>query len=200
MLDVAGALCLLVLSAPVMIVAAALIRLTSRGPAIYSQTRVGQQGREFALLKLRTMVAGAERRTGPVMAARGDSRITAVGRYLRPFHLDELPQLFNVLAGQMSLIGPRPERPHFVRIFRRRVPGYDLRLAVKPGITGLAQVRGSYSTMPERKLRFDLAYIGNYSLGLDVEIFLRTIPTVVRPGRADRYAQSPAWQPANGGD
>jgi lipopolysaccharide/colanic/teichoic acid biosynthesis glycosyltransferase len=198
--DVLGALCMMVLAAPVIVLAAILIRLTSAGPALYSQSRVGTHGREFSLYKLRTMVAGAERRTGPVMAASGDWRITGVGRFLRAFHIDELPQLFNVLAGQMSLIGPRPERPHFVRIFRRRVPGYELRLAVKPGITGLAQVCGGYSTSPEHKLRFDLKYICNYSFGLDAEILLRTILTVLRPLRSHARAQKPAWLPARSGD
>jgi exopolysaccharide biosynthesis polyprenyl glycosylphosphotransferase len=198
--DVAGALCLLVLTAPVMILAATLVRLTSRGPVLYAQTRVGAGGRQFSLLKLRTMVAGAERRTGPVMAIRGDPRITRIGRLLRAMRMDELPQLFNVLAGDMSLIGPRPERPHFVRIFRRQVPGYELRLAVRPGITGLAQICGRYSTGPDVKLHFDLVYIRHYSLALDFEILLRTILTVLKPSHAEGYRQAPAWLPVNGGD
>jgi exopolysaccharide biosynthesis polyprenyl glycosylphosphotransferase len=202
--DVAGALCLLVLTAPTMLLAALLIRLTSRGPAIYSQTRVGSDGREFSLYKLRTMIAGAEARTGPVMATAGDPRITRVGRTLRATRLDELPQLFNVLRGEMSLIGPRPERPHFVRIFRRRYPGYDFRLGVKPGISGLAQTSCRYSTTPALKLRFDLRYIHHYSLLLDCEIAVRTIFTVLQPSRAEGIERAPGAPPAGseaiGGD
>jgi lipopolysaccharide/colanic/teichoic acid biosynthesis glycosyltransferase len=189
--DVAGSLCLLVFTAPTMLLAAALIRLTSRGPAIYSQTRVGADGREFSLYKLRTMVAGAEARTGPVMATAGDPRVTPIGRILRATHLDELPQLFNVLLGEMSLIGPRPERPHFVRIYRRQFPGYDFRLGVKPGITGLAQTRCRYSTTPALKLRFDLRYIYHYSLRLDAQIAARTIFTVLQPSRAEGIERAP---------
>lgn len=191
-LDVTGALVLLVLTAPLMLLAALLIRFTSRGPVLYSQTRVGAGGREFPLLKLRTMVAGAEARTGPVMATAGDPRITAIGRILRATRADELPQLFNVLLGQMSLIGPRPERPHFVRIYRRRLPGYDLRLAVKPGITGLAQTFCRYSTAPALKLRYDLRYIHSYSLLLDARIVFRTILTVLQPSRAQGFARAAA--------
>jgi exopolysaccharide biosynthesis polyprenyl glycosylphosphotransferase len=198
--DVAGALCLLALTAPLMILAVLLIRLTSRGAAFYSQTRVGANGREFSLYKLRTMIAGAEARTGPVMATAGDPRITRIGRFLRAMRLDELPQLFNVLRGEMSLVGPRPERPHFVCIYRRNLPGYDYRLAVKPGITGLAQTCCRYSTTPELKLRFDLRYIDNYSLLLDAVIAFRTILTVLQPSRAEGVACAPAPPSAHSDD
>jgi lipopolysaccharide/colanic/teichoic acid biosynthesis glycosyltransferase len=171
------------MTAPVMLAAAAAIRLTSPGPAVYRQMRVGAGGGEFCLYKLRTMVLDAERDTGPVMAVRDDKRITAVGRVLRAARIDELPQLINVLRGEMSLVGPRPERPHFVAKFMRRVPGYGMRHAVRPGMTGMAQVCGDYSTAPERKLRYDLMYIRNGSMALDAEIFLRTIGTVLRAGR-----------------
>jgi lipopolysaccharide/colanic/teichoic acid biosynthesis glycosyltransferase len=181
--DVAGALGMLVMTAPVMLAAAAAIRLTSAGAALYKQTRVGAGGREFCLLKLRTMVLDAERETGPVMAAPDDTRITAVGRVLRAMRIDELPQLVNVLRGEMSLVGPRPERPHFVRMFMRRVPGYGMRHAVRPGMTGMAQVCGDYATAPERKLEYDLMYIRTGSMALDAEIFLRTIRIVLRVGR-----------------
>lgn len=186
--DLAGALILLALTAPLMLLAALLIRLTSAGPAFYSQVRVGQGGREFLLWKLRTMIAGAEARSGPVMATARDPRITPVGRILRAARLDELPQLFNVLCGEMSLIGPRPERPYFIHIFRRHLPGYDLRHAVKPGITGLAQTLCRYSTAPALKLRYDRRYIENYSLRLEAEIIFRTILTVLQPSRAEGIA------------
>jgi exopolysaccharide biosynthesis polyprenyl glycosylphosphotransferase len=191
-LDLIGALCLLLLTAPLMLLAALLIRLTSPGPAFFTQTRVGKDGREFPLLKLRTMIAGAEARTGPVLATSGDPRVTAIGRILRAAHLDELPQLFNVLLGEMSLIGPRPERPHFVNIYRRCLPGYERRLAVRPGITGLAQTSCPYRTAPARKLRFDLQYIENYSLALDAKIVLRTIRTVLGFRRAEGATASSA--------
>jgi len=120
-----------------------------------------------------------------VLAERGDERVTAVGRLLRATRLDELPQLANVLLGSMSLVGPRPERPHFVEQFSARIPGYELRHAVKPGLTGLAQVSGGYATSAEHKLRFDLVYIYNYSLWLDLEIVFRTLLTLLHPARAE---------------
>lgn len=184
LVDVAGAMLTLALASPLMALVFLLVRLTSPGPALYRQMRVGANGVEYQLLKFRSMRADAESHTGPVLASRDDPRLTAVGRLLRATRLDELPQLFNVLAGSMSLIGPRPERPHFVRQLRKQLPGYDLRLAVKPGITGLAQVNGSYWTRPELKLRLDLMYIYNYSLALDVKILLRTLLIVLDPGRA----------------
>jgi lipopolysaccharide/colanic/teichoic acid biosynthesis glycosyltransferase len=187
--DVAGSLILMILSAPLMLLAAVLIRLSSAGPAILVQTRVGADGKEFALYKLRTMFAGAEEHTGPVMAAAGDPRITRIGSLLRATRIDELPQLFNVLLGKMSLIGPRPERPYFVKLYRERFPAYALRFGVKPGITGLAQTCGRYSTAPEVKLRFDLKYIYRYSLAMDLWILLRTMVTVLKPSYAEGFAE-----------
>jgi lipopolysaccharide/colanic/teichoic acid biosynthesis glycosyltransferase len=148
------------------------------------QERVGQNGRVFRLYKLRTMVTGAEEGTGPVLAATDDARITPVGRWLRATRLDELPQVFNVLKGEMSFVGPRPERPEFVERFRAESPAYHYRHLVKPGLTGLAQVQGRYSTSAEDKLRFDLYYIRNYSLLLDLQILLQTIPIVITPAAA----------------
>ena len=199
--DVAGALGLLVLTAPLLAVAAVLIRLSSPGPALFRQTRVGAGGREFELWKLRTMAVDAERETGPVLATQHDPRITAVGRWLRGSRFDEVPQLINVLTGEMSLVGPRPERPHFVRFFSREIRGYERRLLVKPGITGLAQVCGSYWMSAERTLHFDLAYIAQRSLGMDLRILLRTIVVVLRPGHAERqsregFPEEPAFSAA----
>jgi lipopolysaccharide/colanic/teichoic acid biosynthesis glycosyltransferase len=150
---------------------------------------VGADGKEYALYKFRTMVADAEQHTGPVLAASRDPRITEIGRFLRATRIDELPQLFNVLIGNMSLIGPRPERPHFVRILREQLPGYEFRLAVKPGITGLAQIYGRYSTTPELKLRFDLMYIYNYSLVMDIEILFKTLSIVFQPSHAEGFKE-----------
>src|SRR5581483_8485107 len=150
--DFAGALILIAVSAPLLVLVTVLIRLTSRGPVLFRQDRVGRQGREYVIYKFRTMICDAESETGPVLASKNDPRVTPVGKFLRSSRLDELPQLFNVLRGEMSLVGPRPERAFFVSQFRESVPGYDFRLAVKPGITGLAQVYGTYSSSVARKL------------------------------------------------
>lgn len=172
----------LVLFAPLMALAALLIRLSSPGPVIFRQERVGRGGVPFTLYKFRTMVPDAERQTGPVLAAgKDDERLTGVGRWLRLFRLDELPQLWNVLRGDMSLVGPRPERPHFVGEFARRTPSYSLRHRVRPGITGLAQVYGGYHTDARDKLRFDLIYVSHQSLWLDLCILARTLLVVLRP-------------------
>ncbi|MGD9498274.1 MAG: sugar transferase [Armatimonadota bacterium] len=182
LLDLLGALLLLPGALVLMTLAAIAIKLTSRGPVLYLQRRVGRGGREFVLPKLRTMVDGAERDTGPVWAAPADPRITAVGGLLRRYHIDELPQLWCVLRGEMSLIGPRPERPHFVRRLRERLPGYDERVSVRPGISGWAQMHRP----PDRciadvaeKLRWDLQYVRHLSLGLDLSIALATVYLVL---------------------
>lgn len=135
------------------------------------------------------MVVNAEENTGPVLASSKDPRVTGIGRFLRATRVDELPQLINVLLADMSLIGPRPERPHFVRLFRDQLPGYEFRLAVKPGITGLAQIYGRYSTTPELKLRFDLLYIYNYSLLMDMRILLQTILTLLQTEQAEGFRE-----------
>ncbi len=170
---------LLVLCVPLVGVAAGLVKLSSSGPVLYRQRRVGRHGKEFTLYKLRTMVHEAEARTGPVLARSDDSRVTPVGRLLRASRIDEIPQLFNVLNGSMSLVGPRPERPEFVAGFQQTIPGYAERLQVKPGLTGLAQVNGEYHTTPEYKLKYDLAYIYNYSLWLDVRVLTETVKVIL---------------------
>jgi exopolysaccharide biosynthesis polyprenyl glycosylphosphotransferase len=170
---------LLVLSLPILCVAAVLIKLTSPGPILYRQRRVGEGGREFTLYKLRTMVDGAEEETGPVLANPTDERVTWVGRFLRDSRIDEITQLLNVLNGTMSLVGPRPERPEFVNEFLRTIPGYAERLQVKPGLSGLAQVNGEYHTTAEYKLKYDLAYIYNYSLWLDMRIMAETVKVML---------------------
>src|SRR5262249_37408985 len=150
---------LLVLTAPILLIAMALVRLTSAGPAIYSQKRVGRGGREFTIFKLRSMRHDCERLSGPKWCVPGDPRITVLGRILRTSRIDGLPQLWNVLVGDMSLIGPRPERPEFVTRLAAVIPGYMARHAVLSGITGLAQVQLSADTdfgNVARKLRFDM--------------------------------------------
>ncbi len=156
----------------------AIIKITSPGPAIFAQERVGFNNRHFTLYKLRSMVVEAEEASGPVLAEENDDRVTRVGRFLRKTRLDELPQLFNVLRGDLSIVGPRPERPFFVEKFAEQMPDYNLRHLVKPGITGLAQVAGYYSTNTHDKLRYDLYYVTDYSLYLDLRILLLTIPTL----------------------
>ena len=125
------------------------------------------------------MRRGAEVETGAVLAVPDDPRVTAIGRAMRAARVDEIPQLWNVLKGEMSLVGPRPERPEFARRFARSVAGYSLRHAGRPGLTGLAQISGEYSSEPEIKLRYDLAYLNNWSFGLDLSILLRTLPVIL---------------------
>ncbi len=171
---------LLVLSLPFLAVASAAVALESPGAPWLRQRRVGRHGAEFDLWKIRTMRPSAEVATGPTLAAEGDERTTRVGRLLRKTRLDELPQLILVVGGTMSLVGPRPERPEFVAEFSREVPAYRLRLALKPGITGLAQVMGAYATKPDVKLRYDLGYLFHWSPFLDLFILLRTVATVLK--------------------
>ncbi len=173
--DVVGSLMILLCAMPVMMVAGLLIKLTSRGPVLYRQERVGKGGAVFTLYKFRTMINDAEKYLGPVLAARDDERVTPMGRVLRRTRLDELPQLYNVLRGDMSLVGPRPERPYFVA---RHKALQGARLAVKPGLTGLAQVRSFYDLKPAHKVKYDYLYIQNRSLLLNVYILLRTVPTL----------------------
>jgi lipopolysaccharide/colanic/teichoic acid biosynthesis glycosyltransferase len=176
-LDLLLALVLLVLAAPVIGLTALLVKLTSRGPALYSQTRVGRYGRPYAIYKIRTMYHQCEQRTGPCWAVPKDPRVTPLGRFLRWAHIDELPQLWNVLRGDMSLVGPRPERPEFFPHLEKHVPFYRERLAVRPGVTGLAQVQRPADTDVEsvrKKLAYDLYYVQNMSLYLDLRILLST--------------------------
>lgn len=161
------------------------IKLDTPGSVFYSQRRIGRRGREFTLVKFRSMVADAESRSGAVWAQRNDPRVTRVGRFLRSTHLDEMPQFFNVLVGQMSLVGPRPERREFVEDLKKRVPLYERRQRVRPGITGWAQVRHKYDETIEdvvEKNRYDLFYIDHISIGLDLKILLSTVIQVLRGG------------------
>jgi len=194
-----GAGVLLVVSSPVLIACAVLIKLTSRGPAIYKQDRVGQNGRVFTLFKLRTMYEDAEAQTGPVWAAgdHEDPRVTPVGRILRRTHLDEFPQLLNVLKGEMSLIGPRPERPHFVSQLKGEIPEYEKRLEVKPGITGLAQIHAGYDrTLRDvrRKVKLDLQYIHRMCWWMDIMVLVRTSVQLLRTAREKSVMQNETSQ------
>jgi len=170
-----GTLILVVVS-PVMLVISILIKLTPEGPILYRQERVGMDGYSFQMIKFRTMHADAEEQTGPIWAKENDSRRTKVGAFLRRTSLDELPQLFNVIKGEMSLVGPRPERPNFVEEFRNRIPSYMLRHKIKAGITGWAQVNGwRGNTSLEKRIEHDLYYIENWSIGFDLRILMMTL-------------------------
>ena len=187
-MDLGGAVAGILITAPLVPLIALAIKLTSRGPALYSQERVGRFGDLFNMYKLRTMRSDAEA-DGPVWSAGDeDPRLTPIGGFLRRTHLDELPQLLNVLRGHMSLVGPRPERPHFVQTLHGAIPRYDQRLLLKPGMTGLAQVHYRYDTSlsdVRRKLRFDLLYVKRMCLTLDVKILAWTL-LVVATGRGMR--------------
>jgi len=176
-LDVAVAGGALAVASPFLGLAALAIKLDDGGPVVYRQTRVGKDGADFELLKLRTMVVGAETKGAGAAVNRGDPRITRVGRVLRRLSLDELPQLWNVIRGEMSLIGPRPERPEFIPHLEEAFPLYRLRREVRPGVTGLAQVQLPPDTDLEsvrRKLAFDLYYVYNYNLWLDLQLLAAT--------------------------
>jgi exopolysaccharide biosynthesis polyprenyl glycosylphosphotransferase len=177
--DLAGAAALGLAAAPLFVLAALAVGLTSPGPVLFRQERLGRSLRPFRVVKFRTMQTDAERESGEVLAQRDDPRLTPVGGFLRRYRLDELPQLWNVLTGEMSLVGPRPERPGFVQQHLENVPGYAERFAAPPGLTGLAQVNGEYHSTPENKLRYDLAYISNRSLWLDLSILVRTVRIIL---------------------
>ena len=184
-IDLAGALFLLVITSPILIAASLAILLTDGFPLIFAQKRSGRLRKPFSVYKLRTMVKDAEKLTGPVLAEEDDPRITKVGRFLRKSRIDELPQIFNIIAGDMSFVGPRPERPFFVEQFVAEIPGYAERFSIKPGVTGLAQVSGGYATTPERKLKYDLIYMYHQNLAMDIQIVVETL-RVVLTGRGAR--------------
>jgi sugar transferase (PEP-CTERM system associated) len=173
---------LLVLSAPIMLVVAIAVRLTSPGPVLHRQIRVGLNDSIFPVLKFRSMYVNAEALTGPVWAQKDDPRVTPVGKWLRRLRLDELPQLFNVLKGEMSLVGPRPERPEFVRSLIEQIPYYSYRHCVRPGITGWAQINYKYGSTLEdtiMKLEYDLYYIKNLAVSLDLYIIFHTVKVML---------------------
>lgn len=176
-----SAVAIIILS-PLFLLATFLIKTTSKGPIIFTQIRVGKDGQLFKIFKFRTMKVDAEKETGPVWAAQDDPRLIPVGKFLRKSHMDEIPQFFNVLRGEMSVIGPRPERPEFVAELKRKIPEYEKRLIVKPGITGLAQVWHRYDETVEdvrKKIKYDLLYIKKVCLWTDLRIFLRTFRVVL---------------------
>jgi exopolysaccharide biosynthesis polyprenyl glycosylphosphotransferase len=181
LMDVVFSIFILVMIAPFLVMLAALIKLTSPGPVFHMQERVGRDGRSFLCIKLRSMEVGAEDGTGPVWARAGDPRRTYLGRIMRRYSLDELPQFVNVLLGEMSIVGPRPERPHFVQQFSRSIPGYAYRHHEKAGITGWAQVNGLRgNTSIEERTRYDLYYVENWSPLFDIKIIVKTVWHVLK--------------------
>ena len=181
-LDISCAVLGLALAAPLLLITAALVKLTSAGPALYHQRRVGLHGREFTVHKFRSMRQDAEAGTGAVWATAGDARVTPVGKFIRRTRLDEIPQLWNVLVGDMSMVGPRPERPEFVCRLTEQIPFYGLRHSVRPGVTGWAQVRYTYGASIEdamEKLQFDLFYIKHMTIAFDLFVLISTIKTVI---------------------
>jgi sugar transferase (PEP-CTERM system associated) len=181
-LDVTLSLAGMIVASPLIAATALAVRLESTGPVLFRQTRVGQFGRPFSIYKFRSMRVDAEGLSGPVWAQKDDPRVTRIGTFLRRSRLDELPQLYNVLVGDMSFIGPRPERPEFIEELERRIPFYRARLSVKPGVTGWAQVRYTYGASVEEtleKLQYDLYYVKNLSLFLDLLILISTVQVVI---------------------
>lgn len=182
LMDIVFSLIILIVTLPITLLVAIAIKLDSEGPVFYKQIRVGKDGKEFKIYKFRSMFKDAEKHTGPVWSTKNDPRITRVGRIIRKFRLDEIPQFINVLRGEMSLVGPRPERPYFVEKLSQEIPLYKRRLKVKPGITGWAQVKHKYDESIEdvkKKLQYDLYYIENISLRMDLKILFRTIFVVL---------------------
>ena len=179
--DITASIIGMIFSSPLAIIVYLLIKSDSPGNVIFKQRRVGKNGKIFKMLKFRSMGINAEEGTGPTWAVEGDSRVTRVGKFLRKTRLDELPQLVNVLNGDMSLVGPRPERPHFVEKFRKEIPNYDLRHNVRPGITGEAQIFNGYDTSFNdvmRKIQYDLSYLKNKSIIYDIRLMFLTIAVI----------------------
>ncbi len=173
----------LIFFGPIILIAGMIIKFNSLGPVFYKQERVGKNGKVFIMYKLRTMIKDAEQETGPIWAKRDDPRITRAGRLLRRYHIDEFHQLFNVLKGEMSLVGPRPERPQIIERFNHHFPNYNKKLDVKPGITGYAQIRYKYDETlrdVKMKLKYELFYIQRMCLFLDLKILFVTLAVFVR--------------------
>ncbi|CEN94626.1 MAG: exopolysaccharide biosynthesis polyprenyl glycosylphosphotransferase [Paeniclostridium sp.] len=177
-LDIISSLLGLIVAIPIILVIAIIIKLEDNGPVFYSQQRLGKDEKNFFVYKLRSMRVDAEKYGGAQWAQKDDPRITKIGKFIRKTRIDEIPQLFNILKGDMSLIGPRPERPELTYKFNKEIPGFIDRLAIKPGLTGLAQVNGGYDISPEEKLKWDIIYIKNRNIFLDISIVFKTIGVV----------------------
>lgn len=191
--DIVVAGCMLLVTSPFFLVIAFLIKGTDKGPVFYTQQRLTKGGKVFRIYKFRTMVVGAEKKSGPVKAGDKDSRVLPVGRFLRATRMDELPQLINILKGDMSLVGPRPERPELARIITKNIPEFEYRTKVKAGLTGYAQVYGRYCTTSYDKLKLDLTYIRNYSIWMDLKLILMT-PKVLLIRESTEGFEEGVWE------
>ena len=181
MIDILGSLILIVPAAPIMLITAIVIKLYDGGPVLYKQVRCTKDQREFYIMKFRSMRTDAEKDGVARLASKNDDRITPVGRFIRKCRIDELPQLFNILKGDMSFIGPRPERPEIIAQYLEVMPEFALRMKVKAGLAGFAQIYGKYNTTPYDKLKLDLTYIQNYSIWMDLKLMLLTIKILFWP-------------------
>lgn len=177
-LDIVLTLIGLIIGLPLILIFGILIKLEDKGPITYKQERLGKNGKKFYIYKLRSMRTDAEKH-GAQWAEQDDPRITKIGKFIRKTRIDELPQLFNILKGDMSIVGPRPERPEFTKQFNDEIPGFVNRLAIKPGLTGWAQVNGGYEISPQEKLAEDMYYIRNRSILLDIKILLKTVKVIL---------------------
>lgn len=183
--DIVFSLVVIILLSPVMLISAIAVKLYDGGPVLYKQKRLTIDEKEFYIYKFRSMITDAEKKGGFQLATDDDPRITPVGKILRKIRMDELPQLFNILKGEMSVVGPRPERPEFTELYKKEMPEFTFRLKVKAGLTGYAQVTGAYDTSPYDKLKMDMMYIENYSFRLDLQIILMTIKTMLFPPKSN---------------
>jgi exopolysaccharide biosynthesis polyprenyl glycosylphosphotransferase len=186
-MDIVLSLLLIILFSPVMIVIAIAIKMHDKGPVLFKQKRYTKDGKVFNILKFRSMIVDAEKDGEVIPAEDNDPRITPVGKVIRKIRMDELPQLFNILKGDMSVVGPRPERVEHVDMYSEQIPEFRYRLKVKGGLTGYAQVLGKYNTSPYDKLRLDLIYIENYSLLLDLKLMLTTIKILFKPESTEGF-------------
>ena len=188
-LDIILSVLLLIAASPFMLLTALAIKLYDHGPVFYSQVRCTKGGKEFAIYKFRSMIVDAEKKGGVQLAKEHDKRITPVGRVIRAARIDELPQLFNILKGDMSFVGPRPERPELIKEYSQEMPEFVFRMRVKAGLTGYAQVYGKYNTTPYDKLKLDLFYIENYSFWTDMKLILMTVKTIFKPASTEGIEQ-----------
>ena len=190
-IDIIGAAAGLIVScAPILVMAAVVLLQDGKNP-FFTQERLTRGGRVFKLVKLRSMIPDAESLTGPVLASYSDNRVTPFGRWMRKMRLDELPQFWNVLVGDMSLVGPRPERPHFFELYSKDIPEFSYRLSVKAGITGMAHVYGRYDTQPEERIKLDLHYMMHYSLRMDIKLLIETARIMLSPSYAEGKRDEP---------
>lgn len=194
--DIIVAICLLVITSPFFVAIGIAIKCTDSGPVFYTQNRLTRGGKVFRIYKFRTMAVDAEKRSGPIKAGERDPRISSVGRFLRATRMDELPQLINILRGEMSVVGPRPERPELAEIITKNIPEFDFRLKVKAGLTGYAQIYGRYCTTSYDKLKLDLTYIRNYSFWLDIKLIFMTPKVLLMRESTDGFEEGKWEDPA----